>query len=83
MLSIENKKLSRSTKTLYTFLKNYINEAFKNGEFNKKYDPDYIFSSLYSSIGGTVLDWCTCKGNTNLRENFALTFNILINEFKK
>lgn len=83
MLSIENKKLFRSTKTLYDFLKNYVNEAFNNGEFNKKYDSDYIFSSLYSSIGGTILDWCTCKGNTNLRENFALTFNILINEFKK
>ena len=83
ILSLEKKAFSTPPKTLYTFLRNYVDEAAKNGEFNENYDTDYIFKALYSSIRGTVFDWCTYKGTSDLKGDFLLTFDILINKFKK
>ena len=83
ILSLEKKVYPNPPKTLRTLLKTYIDEAVENDEFKDKYDSEYIFNALYSSIRGTVFDWCTYKGTSDLKGDFTLTFDILINEFKK
>ncbi len=82
-LSLEKKEFISPPGILHSFLKDYVGEAFIHGEFNDRYNLDYIFKTLFSSIRGTVFDWCICKGNSDLKNNFKQTFNILINEFRK
>ena len=82
-LSLEEKKLFCPTTTLYTYLKNYVDEAGQNNEFHEKYNSDYVFKALYFSLRGAVFDWCTYRGNTDLKKDFTLTSDILLNKFKK
>ena len=81
-LTLEKNSFMSPPKTLHTFLQCYIDEAVQNSELDDKYNSDYIFETLISTFEGSVFNWCISKGETDLKDNFMLTFNILINEFK-
>ena len=83
LLPLEKKNFFSPSKVFYNFLEDHINEAVKYNIFNEKYNSGYILNALYSCARGAVLNWCTSRGATDLKKDFLLTFDILINEFKK
>lgn len=82
-LSLDNDSFANPPGALDTFLRDYINEALENGEFNNKYTSDYIYRAIYSSLRGAVFDWCINMGKSDLRSDYTATLDILLNEFKK
>ena len=82
-LSLNNEIFSNPPGALNTFLKDYINEAFKNGDFNPKYDTGYIYRAIFSSLRGATFDWCVNMGKSDLRSDYTTTSGILLNEFTK
>ena len=81
-LSLENEAFANPPGAIHTFLRDYITEASKNGDLNSKYNIDYIFNALYSSLRGAAFNWCISSGKTDVRSDYSITLDILLNEFK-
>ena len=64
-----------------TFLKDYINEATEMKTFDSKYNPDYIFRAIYSSLRGAAFNWCLNGGKDDLKSDYSLTLDALLNTF--
>ena len=82
-LSLENEMFASPPGALDTFLRVYISEAFEGGYFNSKYDIDYVYRVIYSSLRGATFDWCMNMGKNDLRADYTATLNILLDEFTK
>ena len=82
-LSLENEIFATPPGALDTFLRVYITEAFEEGYFNSKYDSEYVYRALYSSLRGASFDWCMNQGKNDLLTEYTATLNILLDEFSK
>ena len=82
-LSLNNEIFANPPGALHTFLKEYITEASNNGEFKPEYTIDYIFRALFSSLRGAAFDWSINAGKSDIKADYSITLNILLNEFKK
>ena len=82
-LSLNNEIFANPPGALHTFLKEYITEASNNGEFKPEYTIDYIFRALFSSLRGAAFDWSVNSGKSDIKADYSITLNILLNEFKK
>lgn len=82
-LSLENEIFANPPGALDAFLKDYIDEASENGEFNPKYNADYVYRAVFSSLRGATFDWCMNMGVSDLRGEYNATLNTLLDGFAK
>ena len=81
-LSLQNHTFANPPGSLNIFLNDYIHESLNNGSFDAKYNADYIYRCIYSSLRGATFNWTLEEGKSDLKKDFEITLNILIDAFK-
>ena len=64
------------------FLPELINEAIAIKEFDSKYDADYIYRAMLSVLRGSVFEWCSSEGKSDLKADVSKTFSFLIDSLR-
>ena len=81
-LAVENPVFASPPGALL-FLPDLIKEAIESKDFNSKYEVDYINRALLSVLRGSVFEWCSNKGISDLKSDVSITFGLLIKSLKE